>query len=58
MRKLFIGGIVAVIVLASWPAGTTRRTRRPSRHAMQSDYWQIDQIEKNFHRPRRSRTSI
>ncbi len=49
MRKLLIGGIVAVIVLGLVACGDDAADPAAEQARMQSDYWQIDQIEKNFH---------
>jgi ketosteroid isomerase-like protein len=49
MRKLLIGGIVAVIVLGLVACGDDAQDPVAEQARMQSDYWQIDQIEKNFH---------
>ena len=49
MRKLMIGGIVAVIVLGLVACGNEAPDAAAEQARMQSDYWQIDQIEKDFH---------
>ena len=49
MRKLIIGGIVAVIVLGFVACGNEAPDTTADQARMQSDYWQIDQIEKDFH---------
>jgi ketosteroid isomerase-like protein len=49
MWKLFIGGIVAMIVLALAACGNEAPDAAADQARMQSDYWQIDQIEKDFH---------
>ncbi|HZT10017.1 MAG TPA: hypothetical protein VFB09_03190, partial [Actinomycetota bacterium] len=49
MRKLIIGGIVAVIVLGFVACGNETPDAASDQARMQSDYWQIDQIEKDFH---------
>jgi ketosteroid isomerase-like protein len=49
MRKLLIGGIVAVIVLGLVACGDDAADPAVEQARMQSDYWQIDQIEKDFH---------
>ena len=49
MRKLLIGGIVAVIVLGLVACGNEAPDAAADQASMQSDYWQIDQIEKDFH---------
>ena len=50
MRKLLIGGIVAVIVLGLVACGDDAQDPAAEQARTQSDYWQIDQIEKDFHR--------
>ena len=49
MRKLLIGGIVAVIVLGLVACGDDAADPAAEQAQAQSDYWQIDQIEKDFH---------
>jgi len=49
MRKLLIGGIVAVIVLGLVACGDDAADPAAEQARQQSDYWQIDQIEKDFH---------
>src|SRR6476619_4374108 len=49
MRKLFIGGILVVIVLALAACGNEAPDAAADQARMESDYWQIDQIEKDFH---------
>jgi ketosteroid isomerase-like protein len=49
MRKLFIGGILVVIVLALAACGDEAPDAAADQARTQSDYWQIDQIEKDFH---------
>jgi len=49
MRKLLIGGILAVIVLGLVACGDDAADPAAEQARAQSDYWQIDQIEKDFH---------
>jgi ketosteroid isomerase-like protein len=49
MRRLMIGGIVAVIVLGLVACGDDAPDSAAEQASLQSDYWQIDQIETNFH---------
>jgi ketosteroid isomerase-like protein len=49
MRRLMIGGIVAVIVLGLVACGDDAPDSAAEQARLQSDYWQIDQIETNFH---------
>ena len=49
MRKLLIGGIMVVIVLGLVACGDDAADPAAEQARMQSDYWQIDQIEKDFH---------
>ena len=49
MRKLLIGGIVAGIVLGLVACGNDAADPVAEQARQQSDYWQIDQIEKDFH---------
>jgi ketosteroid isomerase-like protein len=49
MRKLLIGGIVAVSVLGLVACGDDAADPAAEQARAQSDYWQIDQIEKDFH---------
>jgi ketosteroid isomerase-like protein len=49
MRKLLIGGILAVIVLGLVACGDPAPDPAAEQARAQSDYWQIDQIEKDFH---------
>ena len=48
MRKLLIGGIVAGIVLGLVACGNDAADPAAEQARQQSDYWQIDQIEKEF----------
>jgi ketosteroid isomerase-like protein len=49
MRKLMLGGIVAVIVFGLVACGDDAPDSAAEQARLQSDYWQIDQIETNFH---------
>jgi hypothetical protein len=49
MRKLFMAGMVAVIVLGLAACGNEATDPAAEDMRQQSDYWQIDQIEKDFH---------
>jgi ketosteroid isomerase-like protein len=49
MRKQIISGIVAVMVLGLAACGDDAPDSAAEQTRLQSDYWQIDQIEKDFH---------
>jgi hypothetical protein len=49
MRKLLMAGMVAVIVLVLAACGGPDVDPAAEQMRQQADYWQIDQIEKDFH---------
>ena len=49
MRKLIIGGVVTIVALALVSCGDPAPDSAAEQARLQSDYWQIDQIEKDFH---------
>jgi hypothetical protein len=57
MRKSLIGLTVALLAVALTACSDAAADPGAEEMRQQSDYWQIDQIEKDFHTPRRSKTS-
>lgn len=49
MRKWLIGGIGVVMVLGLVACGDPASDPAAEKARLESDYWQIDQIEKDFH---------
>jgi ketosteroid isomerase-like protein len=49
MRRLLIGGVLGVVLIALAACGRASGSDATEAMQQQADYWEIDQIEKNFH---------
>ena len=49
MRRLLIGGVLGVVIISLAACSSASGTETTEETQRQADYWEIDQIEKNFH---------
>lgn len=49
MRRLLIGGALGVLMISLAACSSASGTETTDEMQRQADYWEIDQIEKNFH---------